>query len=130
VPGRIGADRLQHHPASYRARGGTELAGRGVDLLDAPVSGREAGAQAGTLSIMIGGRAEVFERMKPLLSLLGKTLVTSANPAPAGGEGGEPVGAVVSDPGHRRSDDFARATAWSSAGVGSAHQRLCPAGGC
>jgi 2-hydroxy-3-oxopropionate reductase len=53
----------------------TELAGRGVDMLDAPVSGGEAGAQAGTLSIMIGGRAEVFERTKPLLSLLGKTLV-------------------------------------------------------
>jgi 2-hydroxy-3-oxopropionate reductase len=53
----------------------TELAGRGVDMLDAPVSGGEAGAQAGTLSIMIGGRAEVFERMEPLLSLLGKTLV-------------------------------------------------------
>jgi 2-hydroxy-3-oxopropionate reductase len=61
-------------PATAR-KVAAELAGMGVDMLDAPVSGGEAGAQAGTLSIMIGGRAEVFERMKPLLSLLGKTLV-------------------------------------------------------
>jgi 2-hydroxy-3-oxopropionate reductase len=51
------------------------LAGKGVDMLDAPVSGGEAGAAAGTLSIMVGGKPEVFERMKPLLGLLGKTLV-------------------------------------------------------
>lgn len=52
-----------------------ELARHGVEMLDAPVSGGQAGAKAGTLSIMVGGRAETFERMKPLLALLGKTLV-------------------------------------------------------
>jgi 2-hydroxy-3-oxopropionate reductase len=51
------------------------LAEQGVDMLDAPVSGGETGAAAGTLSIMIGGKADVFARMKPVLSLLGKTVV-------------------------------------------------------
>jgi 2-hydroxy-3-oxopropionate reductase len=46
-----------------------------VHLLDAPVSGGEAGAQAGTLSIMIGGEEPVFERMRPVLGCVGKTLV-------------------------------------------------------
>jgi 2-hydroxy-3-oxopropionate reductase len=61
-------------PATAR-RVAQALAEQGVDMLDAPVSGGEAGAIAGTLSIMIGGKAEVFERMKPVLSLLGETLV-------------------------------------------------------
>jgi 2-hydroxy-3-oxopropionate reductase len=47
----------------------------GVELLDAPVSGGEAGAAAATLSIMVGGNREVFERMRPVLSGVGKTLV-------------------------------------------------------
>ena len=51
------------------------LARQGVDMLDAPVSGGEAAAQAGTLAIMAGGNEETFTRMKPLLELLGRTLV-------------------------------------------------------
>jgi 2-hydroxy-3-oxopropionate reductase len=47
----------------------------GVRLLDAPVSGGEAGAIAATLSIMVGGDEQVFERMRPLLGCIGKTLV-------------------------------------------------------
>jgi len=47
----------------------------GVDLLDAPVSGGEVGAKAGTLSIMVGGRAEALERVMPVLQALGQTIV-------------------------------------------------------
>ena len=52
-----------------------KLAKRGVDMLDAPVSGGEGGAISGTLSIMVGGKAPVFERVKPLFELMGKNIV-------------------------------------------------------
>ena len=48
---------------------------RGVAALDAPVSGGDVGAREGTLSIMVGGRAEDVERARPLLEVLGKTIV-------------------------------------------------------
>jgi 2-hydroxy-3-oxopropionate reductase len=51
------------------------LAKQGADMLDAPVSGGEAGAIAGTLSIMVGGKPSVFERVKPLFGLMGKNIV-------------------------------------------------------
>ncbi len=50
------------------------LAERGVDMLDAPVSGGTKGAENGTLSIMVGGKAAVLERVLPLLQCLGKTI--------------------------------------------------------
>ncbi|MGU3360090.1 2-hydroxy-3-oxopropionate reductase [Methylobacterium sp. M6A4_1b] len=50
------------------------LAERGVDYLDAPVSGGEVGAKNAALSIMVGGRADAFERVKPLFDLMGKTV--------------------------------------------------------
>lgn len=46
----------------------------GVDMLDAPVSGGEKGAIEATLSIMVGGRREVFERCRSLLDVLGETI--------------------------------------------------------
>jgi len=56
-----------------------ELAGqaseRGLRLLDAPVSGGEAGAKNAALSIMVGGDASDFEEAKPLFDLVGKTVV-------------------------------------------------------
>src|SRR5579871_3588945 len=42
--------------------------------LDSPVSGGEVGAKAGTLTLMVGGRDEIFERVRPLLQLMGKTI--------------------------------------------------------
>lgn len=48
---------------------------RGVHVLDAPVSGGDLGARSGTLSIMVGGPAEVLESVRPLLMLLGSTIV-------------------------------------------------------
>ncbi len=46
----------------------------GCDYLDAPVSGGEVGAKAGTLTIMVGGPEAVFERIKPLFELMGKNI--------------------------------------------------------
>lgn len=51
------------------------LAERGMSLLDAPVSGGQAGAQAGSLSIMVGGAAEVYAKVKPLFDCLGGNIV-------------------------------------------------------
>ena len=45
---------------------------RGADFLDAPVTGGDWGAKKGELVFMIGGREEVLERVKPVLSVLGK----------------------------------------------------------
>jgi len=51
------------------------LAAKGAHALDAPVSGGDKGAIAGTLSIMVGGDAGDFERAKPIFEALGKTIV-------------------------------------------------------
>ncbi len=52
----------------------TALAGRGVSMLDAPVSGGEVGAIAGTLTIMVGGDAAAFEKAKPAFEAMGKSV--------------------------------------------------------
>jgi 2-hydroxy-3-oxopropionate reductase len=46
----------------------------GCSYLDAPVSGGEVGAKAATLTIMAGGKAEVFEKMRPIFELMGKNI--------------------------------------------------------
>jgi 2-hydroxy-3-oxopropionate reductase len=51
------------------------LAARGAEMLDAPVSGGEKGAVEATLSIMVGGKPEVFERVLPVFQKLGKNIV-------------------------------------------------------
>ena len=51
-----------------------QLRGRGIAMLDAPVSGGFQGAEAGTLSIMVGGEADVLERCRPVLSAMGTTI--------------------------------------------------------
>lgn len=58
-------------------------AAAGIRALDAPVSGGEAGAQQATLSIMVGGDAEAFEAVRPILEVMGKT-VALLGPAGAG----------------------------------------------
>lgn len=59
------------------------LAARGVTALDAPVSGGEGGAIGGTLTIMIGGDAAAFERVRPLFEAMGQS-VTRIGEAGAG----------------------------------------------
>ena len=46
----------------------------GCDYLDAPVSGGDVGAKNAALSIMVGGKSEVFERVKPVFELMGKNI--------------------------------------------------------
>ncbi|MCC9295029.1 2-hydroxy-3-oxopropionate reductase [Clostridium sp. WLY-B-L2] len=52
-----------------------KLAGKGVDMIDAPVSGGEPKAIDGTLSIMVGGKKETFEKYKDLLLKMGSSAV-------------------------------------------------------
>jgi 2-hydroxy-3-oxopropionate reductase len=52
-----------------------EVEKKGARMLDAPVSGGEPGAVEGTLSIMVGGREEDFERVRPIFDVLGDTVV-------------------------------------------------------
>jgi 2-hydroxy-3-oxopropionate reductase len=52
-----------------------KLATMKVKMLDAPVSGGQVGAENGTLSIMVGGETEVFEKIKPYFQLMGKNIV-------------------------------------------------------
>ncbi len=51
-----------------------QLAGRGAAMLDAPVSGGEVAAKAATLSIMVGGKPEIFQRVLPVLQKMGKNI--------------------------------------------------------
>jgi 2-hydroxy-3-oxopropionate reductase len=51
------------------------LSAIGVKMLDAPVSGGQVGAENATLSIMVGGSLDVFERVKPYFELMGKNIV-------------------------------------------------------
>ncbi len=55
----------------------------GAEALDAPVSGGDKGAIAGTLSIMVGGSEAAFERARPILEVMGSTIV-HVGPAGAG----------------------------------------------
>ncbi len=73
-PGSVYIDMSTISPAVAR-KVGAALAERGVAMLDAPVSGGDVGAKAGTLAIMVGGEADVFERCLPVLQAMGKTIV-------------------------------------------------------
>jgi 3-hydroxyisobutyrate dehydrogenase len=53
---------------------------KGVDAIDAPVSGGDVGARNATLSIMVGGDPEPVERVRPLLETMGKTIVRQGGP--------------------------------------------------
>lgn len=48
---------------------------QGNPMLDAPVSGGTGGAQAGTLTFMVGGEVSLFEKLKPVLEHMGKNIV-------------------------------------------------------
>ena len=50
-------------------------AAQGCNMVDAPVSGGTLGAEAGTLTFMVGGSAEDFERASPVLAAMGKNIV-------------------------------------------------------
>lgn len=73
-PGTLVVDMSTISPTATR-RIAAALGAKGVTMLDAPVSGGEAGAIAGTLSIMVGGAPEDFQRALPLLQVLGGNVV-------------------------------------------------------
>lgn len=60
--------------ADISERISARLATLGVDFLDAPVSGGQAGAENGQLTIMVGGHADVLEKVRPLLDCYGKAV--------------------------------------------------------
>jgi 3-hydroxyisobutyrate dehydrogenase len=60
-----------------------QLASKGATLLDAPISGGDVGARNATLAIMVGGDKTAFEKVEPLLRLMGKT-ITHCGPSGAG----------------------------------------------
>ncbi len=72
--GLVAVDMSTIAPAAARQIG-EELGKAGIDFLDAPVSGGEVGAIAGTLSIMVGGSAEAFARALPAFECMGKNVV-------------------------------------------------------
>ncbi len=53
---------------------GAELAAKGIDFLDAPVSGGEVGAINAALTIMVGGQPDIFEKVRPLFEKMGKSV--------------------------------------------------------
>jgi 3-hydroxyisobutyrate dehydrogenase len=81
-PGLVHIDTTTMSPAVTRSIA-ERYSAKGIELLDAPVSGGEGGAINATLSIMAGGKPEVFERCRPLLEALGKT-ITYCGPSGAG----------------------------------------------
>lgn len=72
-PGTIICDMTTSSP-DLAVRITKEAAKRGVIALDAPVTGGDRGAKEGTLSIMVGGEEAAYEKIKPLLGAMGKTL--------------------------------------------------------
>jgi 2-hydroxy-3-oxopropionate reductase len=72
--GSVVVDMSTISPTATR-RMANQLAGAGIEMLDAPVSGGERGAIDGTLSIMVGGKEETFQRVLPLFQLMGKNIV-------------------------------------------------------
>jgi len=58
---------------------GAECAKKGVEFLDSPVSGGEPGAIAGTLAIMVGGKKEVFDKVKDILAVMGGSVTLTGD---------------------------------------------------
>jgi len=72
-PGKIVVDMSSISPIQTKefAR---KIEALGCEYLDAPVSGREVGAKAASLTIMVGGKQEVFDKIKPLFERMGKNI--------------------------------------------------------
>jgi 2-hydroxy-3-oxopropionate reductase len=81
--GSLIVDTSTSSPVLARELARTARGERGVGMLDAPVSGGDVGAIEGTLSIMVGGSEEDFERARPFFEVLGET-VTHVGPSGAG----------------------------------------------
>ena len=73
-PGAVYIDMSSIDPVASREIAAT-LAERGVEMLDAPVSGGEPKAIDGTVSFMVGGKREIFDRCRPILEAMGASVV-------------------------------------------------------
>jgi 3-hydroxyisobutyrate dehydrogenase-like beta-hydroxyacid dehydrogenase len=73
-PGQVLVDCSTIHPLAARRIHQT-LKGRGVHFLDAPISGMEARAKAGTLTIMVGGEEPGYQQVRPALEAMGNTIL-------------------------------------------------------
>ncbi len=71
-PGLICIDTSTISPAATKQMG-KQLAAKDVTLLDAPISGGQIGAIEAKLSIMVGGPKETFEKVLPILEIMGRT---------------------------------------------------------
>jgi 3-hydroxyisobutyrate dehydrogenase len=80
-----GAIVVDHSTISPSATRGfaEQLAKKGVELLDAPISGGDVGARNATLAIMVGGDKKAFDQVEPLLRHMGKA-ITHCGPSGAG----------------------------------------------
>jgi len=72
--GSVVVDMSTVSPSATRAMA-ERLRAAGAEMLDAPVSGGDIGARDGTLSIMVGGPEQAFERVRPLFEVMGKNIV-------------------------------------------------------
>lgn len=81
-PGALHIDMSTISPETTRQLAAS-AADRGIGWLDAPVTGMDVGARAGTLTIMVGGAAEDFARAQPLFQAMGR-LIVHAGPTGAG----------------------------------------------
>ncbi len=79
VPGSVIVDMTTSDP-SLAVAIHAEAKARGIDTLDAPVSGGDVGARNATLSIMVGGDEEPIERVRPILETMGKSIVRQGGP--------------------------------------------------
>lgn len=78
-PGSVIADASTISPSESRNIG-KALKAKGVEFLDAPCTGSTPGAEGGTLTFMIGGPEEVFQKVKPYLEPMGKRLYYCGGP--------------------------------------------------
>ena len=79
APGTIVIDMSSIAPLVSRSIA-AQLAGRGIDMLDAPVSGGQPRAVDGTLSVMVGGKPEVFERCHDVMKAMAASVVLVGGP--------------------------------------------------
>lgn len=77
--GTVVADASTVSPSESR-RIGQALAAKGIDFLDAPCTGSKPGAEGGTLTFMIGGDQQVFERIRPYFEVMGKRFYYCGGP--------------------------------------------------
>jgi 3-hydroxyisobutyrate dehydrogenase len=82
APGTLVIDASTIDPAATRTMA-ARLAERGIDFIDAPVTGGSEGARAATLAILVGGDPAHVERARPVLATIGRT-ITHVGPVGAG----------------------------------------------